>query len=91
MEPRMFGSRVLIAREARSRSMTGVAMSNPTNSSPWSERDLLVLYAALSMGTSIPDIAAALNRSVDEVSAKAASLKSQSNGADHERRPTAPK
>lgn len=71
--------------------MTGVAMSNATNSSPWSERDLLVLYAALSMGTSIPDIAAALNRSVDEVSAKAASLKSQSNGADRESRPIAPK
>jgi hypothetical protein len=43
------------------------AMPIPTNGAPWSERDLLVVYASLSMGTSIVDIAAALNRSVDEV------------------------
>jgi hypothetical protein len=44
---------------------------------PWSERDLLVLYAGLSMGTSIPDIAASLNRGVEEVLEKAAALKRQ--------------
>jgi hypothetical protein len=55
-------------------------MSTSTQGSPWSERDLLVLYASLSMGTSIADIAAQLNRSIEEVAEKATSLKSQPDG-----------
>jgi uncharacterized alkaline shock family protein YloU len=50
-------------------------MSEPTGNASWSERDLLVLYAGLSMGTSIPEIATSLNRSVEEVIEMAASLK----------------
>jgi hypothetical protein len=66
-------------------------MSEPTSSASWSERDLLVLYAGLSMGTSIPEIATALNRRVEEVIEKAASLKSQPGGSDAKGHATAPK
>jgi hypothetical protein len=43
----------------------------------WSEKDLLVLYSALSLGSSIQEIAARLNRNVEEVREKVASLKEQ--------------
>ena len=66
-------------------------MSTSTQGSPWSERDLLVLYASLSMGTSIADIAAQLNRSIEEVAEKATSLKSQPDGLPSEGRPTGTK
>ena len=66
-------------------------MSNSTHGAPWSERDLLVLYASLSMGTSIADIAAQLNRSIEEVAEKATSLKSQPDSLRSEGRPTGTK
>jgi hypothetical protein len=66
-------------------------MSTSTHGSPWSERDLLLLYASLSMGTSIADIAAGLNRSVEEVAEKATSLKAQPDGFASEGRPTSTK
>jgi hypothetical protein len=66
-------------------------MSNSTHGAPWSERDLLVLYASLSMGTSIADIAAQLNRSIEEVAEKATSLKSQPDGLSSAGRPSATK
>jgi hypothetical protein len=65
-------------------------MSEPGNAS-WSERDLLVLYAGLSMGTSIPEIATSLNRSVEGVIEKAASLKAQAGNSDAQGRPTLPR
>lgn len=43
----------------------------------WSERDLLILYAGLSMGTGISDIAASVNRTEEEIVRKAATLKSE--------------
>jgi hypothetical protein len=56
--------------------VTETANERPINSNrPWSERDLLVLYAGLSMGTGIPEIAASLKRTEEEVLEKAATLK----------------
>jgi hypothetical protein len=66
-------------------------MSEPNSSASWSGRDLLVLYAGLTMGTSIADIAASLNRSVDEVIEKAASLKSHPGDSDAQDRSTLPR
>jgi hypothetical protein len=66
-------------------------MSEPNNSASWSEHDLLVLYAGLTMGTSIADIAASLNRGVEEVIEKAASLKLQPGGCDAQDRSTLPR
>ena len=57
-------------------------MSEPKSSASWSGRDLLVLYAGLTMGTSMADIAASLNRSVEEVIEKATSLKSHARNSD---------
>jgi hypothetical protein len=57
-------------------------MSEPESSASWSGRDLLVLYAGLTMGTSMADIAASLNRSVGEVIEKAAALKSHARDSD---------
>jgi hypothetical protein len=51
-------------------------MAGDDERKPWSERDLLVLYAGLSMGTSVSDIAASLNRGVEDVLERAAALKS---------------
>jgi hypothetical protein len=50
-------------------------MASGGDPEPWSERDVLVLYAGLSIGTSIPDIAAALDRTVEDVRERVASLK----------------
>jgi hypothetical protein len=56
--------------------VTEAANEGPINSNrPWSERDLLVLYAGLSMGTGIPEIAVSLKRTEEEVLEKAATLK----------------
>jgi hypothetical protein len=66
-------------------------MSESTSSASWSARDLLVLYAGLSMGTSIPDIAASLNRAVEEVVEKAASLKPRPGGSDTQDSPNLPR
>jgi hypothetical protein len=66
-------------------------MSEPNNSASWSERDLLLLYAELSIGTSIADIAASLDRGVEEVIEKAASLKLQPGGCDAQDRSTLPR
>jgi hypothetical protein len=66
-------------------------MSEPNNRASWSGRDLLVLYAGLTMGTSIAEIAASLNRGVDEVFEKAASLKLQPGDSDAPDRPALPR
>jgi hypothetical protein len=50
-------------------------MASGGDREPWPERDVLILYAGLSMGSSIPDIAASLNRTVEDVRERVASLK----------------
>jgi hypothetical protein len=54
--------------------------SHNDNEPVWSERDLLVLYNELSLGSSIQDIATRLNRTVEEVREKVASLKVPGSG-----------
>jgi hypothetical protein len=66
-------------------------MSEPNNNASWSERDLLLLYAELTIETSIADIAASLDRGVEEVIQKAASLKLQPGGCDAQDRSTLPR
>jgi hypothetical protein len=55
--------------------LMAIPPSHNDNEPVWSERDLLVLYNELSLGSSIQEIAARLNRNVEEVREKVASLK----------------
>jgi len=57
-------------------------MASDDDRAAWSEQDLLVLYAGLSMGTSIPEIAASLNRSVEDILERAAALKPSGGMSD---------